>query len=72
MQRRDARSGLKSDRLLSRLKRCEALLQTYGVKIEDDYDAGDKDSTRDAPAAATSSDDWQMIVEQGRSRYVEK
>jgi hypothetical protein len=48
------------------------LLQTYGVKIEDDYAVDNTDSTRDASAAATDSDDEQMIVEQNQSRYVEK
>jgi Fungal Zn(2)-Cys(6) binuclear cluster domain len=69
LKRRDAPV---SDRLLSRLKRCEELLQAHGIKIEDDLTSNDRHRTRDMPAPASNNDDGQMIVESGHSRYLEK
>lgn len=71
-RRRDARSIVVSDRLLSRLKRCEELLQAHGVTIEDDPAIDHTESTQHAPVPASKTDDGQMIVEHGYSRYVEK
>ena len=45
-RRRDVGSGIVSDRLLARLKRCEELLQAHGVKIEDDRAAPELQSYR--------------------------
>ena len=61
-----------TERLLSRLKRCEELLQAHGVKIEDDHAAGDGDSPVDVTAPASKTADGQIIVEHGHSRYIER
>lgn len=75
IKRQDARSGLVNDRLRSRLKRCEELLQASGIKIEDDVAPDERvqrDSLRDVDTPASNVDDGQMIVEHGHSRYLEK
>jgi hypothetical protein len=69
--RRDARSGIINEHLLSRLKRCEELLQAHGLQIEDDRLGGEKDTSMKA-APVSKSEEGQMIVEHGQSRYVEK
>ena len=71
-RRRDVGSGIISNRLLARLKRCEELLQAHGTKIEEDCAAGESDGIKLAAASASKVTGGQMILEHGHSRYIEK
>ena len=71
VRRRDTGSGVVSDRVLARLKRCEELLEANGVKIENEPANGDRDNARDT-ASASKAADGHMIVERGHSRYIER
>jgi len=62
---------------LARLRRCEELLESYGVKVEDEVEAQrpvDQQMVHSADESRSpepTADIGKLIIERGHSRYIE-
>jgi hypothetical protein len=63
IRQRDPRAG-QIDLLLTRLRRCEALLQSHGISVE-------SQKPSEASVVNTPADDGQLILQDGHARYIE-
>jgi hypothetical protein len=74
---RRRRAEISKGDLLARLRRCEGLLKSHGVKVEDEIDdqktMGQQmaHSPGDSRSPKSTADIGKLIIERGHSRYIE-